>query len=49
MCSSSLFYEMGEIICRNIEFVFNESYVSLFVLRNGMSIYWALFFYGVEI
>lgn len=36
MCSSPPFHEMGEIICRNIESVLNESHVSLFALRNGM-------------
>ena len=38
MCSSPPFHEMGEIICRNIESVLNESHVSLFALRNGMPI-----------
>lgn len=41
MCSSPPFHEMGEIICRNIESVLNESHVSLFALRNGMPIHWA--------
>ncbi|HFI5951710.1 TPA: PAS domain S-box protein, partial [Escherichia coli] len=42
MCSSPPFHEMGEIICRNIESVLNESHVSLFALRNGMPNYLAL-------
>lgn len=49
MCSSPPFHEMGEIICRNIESVLNESHVSLFALRNGMPIHWASSSHGAEI
>ncbi len=48
-CSSPPFHEMGEIICRNIESVLNESHVSLFALRNGMPIHWASSSHGAEI
>ncbi|HFQ9773603.1 TPA: oxygen-sensing cyclic-di-GMP phosphodiesterase DosP [Escherichia coli] len=43
------FHEMGEIICRNIESVLNESHVSLFALRNGMPIHWASSSHGAEV
>ena len=49
MCSSPPFHEMGEIICRNIESVLNESHVSLFALRNGMPIHWASSSHGAEV
>ena len=49
MCSSPPFHEMGEIICRNIESVLNESHVSLFALRNGMPLHWASSSHGAEV
>ncbi len=49
MCSSPPFHEMGEIICRNIESVLNESHVSLYALRNGMPIHWASSSHGTEV
>ncbi|HFD3134549.1 oxygen-sensing cyclic-di-GMP phosphodiesterase DosP [Escherichia coli] len=49
MCSSPPFHEMGEIICRNIESVLNESHVSLFALRNGMPIHWASSSHSAEV
>ena len=49
MCCSPPFHEMGEIICRNIESVLNESHVSLFALRNGMPIHWASSSHGAEV
>ncbi|CBG88311.1 oxygen-sensing cyclic-di-GMP phosphodiesterase DosP [Citrobacter rodentium] len=41
MCASPPFYEMGEIICRNIEAVLRDTHVSLYALKNNSRHFWA--------